>query len=178
MALQNKSQQCSDSLFKQLDLNNDAVLNFREFVIGFSTFLSQTQSQQIKFLFALIDYDSAQVPNAIIQKELSEEKLVKVLLRFLENFPHIKLSQQHIETMVKREFDHIFESTSSFLFSSLAPEEPAHSDAVEEFDFSPVKRVSKHMKMSTPLSNSPKRALNYQMFHQILVQNDYLLQWL
>ena len=66
--------------------------------------------------------------------------------------------------MVKKEFDHIFESANSMIFSSVSAE-------LE----SPVKRVPK---VQSALSISNKRSLNFAMFHQIMVQNDYLLQWL
>jgi Ca2+-binding EF-hand superfamily protein len=56
-----RSREASRLLFNTLDLNKDSVLNFREFIIGFSAFLNSNVAQQSKFLFQLLDYDNTLV---------------------------------------------------------------------------------------------------------------------
>lgn len=43
------------NLFAIFDTNNDKVINFREFIIGFATFLNETIDKQIKLSFRIYD---------------------------------------------------------------------------------------------------------------------------
>jgi len=43
------------NLFKIFDTNSDKVINFREFIIGFATFLNETIDKQIKLSFKIYD---------------------------------------------------------------------------------------------------------------------------
>ena len=45
----------AQNLFKLFDANDDHVINFREFILAFATFLNETIDKQIKLSFKLYD---------------------------------------------------------------------------------------------------------------------------
>ena len=49
------SKDIPQSIFNVFDLNNDTVINFREFILGMSNLMGSNQEFQIKFAFNLID---------------------------------------------------------------------------------------------------------------------------
>ncbi|CAD8182191.1 unnamed protein product [Paramecium pentaurelia] len=97
---QNKSQETTNLIFTRIDLNNDRVLNFREFLFGYATFLSQNKAAQIKYLFKLIDNKNENV--------ISKEKITETLNCLLPNFPQIQLTKEEVEELIFQELDFIF----------------------------------------------------------------------
>lgn len=45
----------TQNLFRIFDTNNDGVINFREFIIAFATFLNETIDKQVKLSFRIYD---------------------------------------------------------------------------------------------------------------------------
>ncbi|CAD8092493.1 unnamed protein product [Paramecium sonneborni] len=100
---QNKSQDTTNLIFTRIDLNNDRVLNFREFLFGYATFLGQNKAAQIKYLFKLIDNKNENL--------ISKEKIIETLNCLLPNFPQIQLTKEEFEELVVQELDFIFTKT-------------------------------------------------------------------
>ncbi len=60
-------------MFKIFDTNDDKVINFREFILGFATFLNETIDKQIRLSFRLYDpQDKGRVRRDIMVAILSD----------------------------------------------------------------------------------------------------------
>ncbi|CAD8186265.1 unnamed protein product [Paramecium octaurelia] len=146
---QNKSQETTNLIFTRIDLNNDRVLNFREFLFGYATFLSQNKAAQIKYLFKLIDNKNENV--------ISKEKIIETLNCLLPNFPQIQLTKEEVEELIAQELDFIFNK-------SMPTFKQFNEDLIDE-----VQKEKEKEKQKT---------LDYQQFYFFLSENSYILEWL
>ena len=88
------------NLFCLFDTNDDGVLNFRELLLGFSSFQNETFDQQIKQSFRLFDPEE--------QGYVTKSDLTILLTECLEHLAHIPIDSfgdGFIEQVMKETFE-------------------------------------------------------------------------
>lgn len=87
----------TQNLFQIFDTNNDKVINFREFIIAFATFLNETMEKQIKLSFKIYDPKD--------QGFVTKETLKIILREAMKGFGTCNLPEEVLDEVVEETFN-------------------------------------------------------------------------
>ena len=83
-------------MFKIFDANDDGVINFREFIITFATFLNETIDKQIKLSFRIYDPKD--------KGYCKKETVADILRDAIRSLGTIELPEEVIQEVVDQTF--------------------------------------------------------------------------
>ncbi|CDW85472.1 calcineurin b-like protein [Stylonychia lemnae] len=149
----------SQNLFKLFDTNDDKVINFREFIIAFATFLNETIDKQIKLSFRIYDPKD--------KGYVKKDTLVDILRDAIRGLGTCDLPEEVIQEIV----DDTFRDLKKY--QSHKPQDNAVQNTQATAQVGHLKQENDSDK------NVPQGdIITFEMYEKMVYDNNDILKWL
>ena len=164
MAVGLKDGMYAQNLFKLFDTNDDKVINFREFILAFATFLNETIDKQIRLSFRLYDpQDKGHVRKETMVALLSDA-LRSGGLGTLHHLP-----DELIEEIVEDTFSEARAKYFTGIQSGGGGEAASSVDNKNGADDLPIKN---------PADELDEDVITFDMYEKMVYENNDMIKWL
>eukprot|EP00347_Sterkiella_histriomuscorum_P002046 403369681 len=153
----------SQNLFRIFDTNDDKVINFREFIIAFATFLNETIDKQIKLSFKI--YDPKEKGYA------KKETVAEILRDAIKGLGTCDLPDEVIQEIVDDTFSDLKRYRSENSGSSGAEKGPKES---KEATGAKSEQEGAQDNNQIP----PGDVITFEMYERMVYENNDILKWL
>ena len=161
------------NLFKIFDTNDDKVINFREFILGFATFLNETIDKQIRLSFKLYDPED--------KGRVRKETVVAIMADALKS-GGLGTLQFLPDELIEELVDDTFQEARQKYFAAgvqveggqgPTPSQMAHTGANLEANSA----LASHHEGAV-LMDDDEDVITFDMYEKMVYENNDIIKWL